>query len=56
MPYFSNASLNLRIDATEIGSLPLSSALTLDRSRGGSSSRGRPRSAACSNAKFGASE
>ena len=55
-PYGPNASLNLRTVAAEIGSLPLSTALTLDRSSGGSPSLGRPRAAAWSNAKFGATE
>ena len=55
-PYGPNASLKLRTVAAEIGSLPLSSALTLDRSSGGSPSLGRPRTAAWSNAKFGATE
>src|SRR5206468_6734481 len=55
-PYSANASLNLRTVAAEIGSLPLSTAFTLDRSSGGSPSLGRPRAAAWSKAKFGATE
>src|SRR6202042_2678092 len=55
-PYGPNASLNLRIEAADTGSLPLRIALTLLRSSGGSPSLGRPRSAACSKAKFGAAE
>jgi hypothetical protein len=55
-PYGANASLNLRIDAVETGSLPLSKANTLLRSSSGSPSFGRPRNAACSKAKFGAAE
>ncbi len=55
-PYGPNASLNLRTVAAEIGSLPLRMHLTLDRSSGGSPSLGRPRAAAWSKAKFGATE
>src|SRR5258708_33447811 len=55
-PYGPKASLNLRIDAAETGSLPLRMHLTLDRSSGGSPSFGMPRAAACSNAKLGATE
>ena len=39
-----------------MGSLPLRMDLTLDRSSGGSPSLGRPRAAAWSKAKLGASE
>ncbi len=55
-PYGPNASLNRRTVAAEIGSLPLRTALTLDRSSGSSPSFGTPRAAAWSNAKFGATE
>lgn len=55
-PYGANASLNLRSDAADTGSLPLRIALTLLRSSGGSPSLGRPRAAACSKAKLGAAE
>ena len=41
-----NASLNRLTVAAEIGSLPLRIALMLDRSKGGSPSRGSPRAAA----------
>ena len=49
-------TLNLRIDAADTGSLPLRTALTLDKSSGTSPSLGPPRAAACSKAKFGATE
>ena len=55
-PYGPNASLNLRTVAAEIGSLPLRMHLTALRSSGGSPSLGRPRAAAWSKAKFGATE
>ena len=55
-PNGPNASLNLLTVAAEIGSLPLRTALTLDRSSGSSPSLGRPRAAAWSKAKFGATE
>ncbi len=55
-PNGANASLNLRTEAADTGSLPLRMARTLLRSSGGSPSLGRPRAAACSNAKFGATE
>ncbi|NCL75054.1 hypothetical protein AIIKEEIJ_02504 [Rhodococcus sp. YH1] len=52
-PYGANASLNLRIEDVVTGSLPLIRPITLLRSRV-SPGLGRPRAAACSNAKFGA--
>src|SRR6478672_7503181 len=52
-PYGANASLNLRIDDVVTGSLPLMRPITLLRSRL-SPFFGRPRAAACSNAKLGA--
>ena len=52
-PYGANASLNARIEAGVTGSEPLMMLVTPERSSD-SPSRGRPRRAACSNAKLGA--
>ena len=54
-PYGANASLNARIEAGVTGSEPLMMLVTPERSSD-SPSRGRPRRAACSNAKLGAAD